>query len=45
MSADGRKVPDAHRPLVACIKHSDEQVERAVARFYPGAYKEDKQDD
>ncbi|MEW6028908.1 MAG: hypothetical protein ACOYZ8_06245 [Chloroflexota bacterium] len=45
MSADGRRVPDAHRPLVACVRHSDEQVERAVARFYPGGYKEDKQDE
>jgi hypothetical protein len=45
MSADGRKVPHKHRPLVACIKHSDERVERAVARVYPEISEEKQEDD
>ncbi len=45
MSADGRKVPHKHRPLVACIKHPDEQVERAVARVYPEISEEKQEDD
>jgi hypothetical protein len=34
MSAGGRRVPDADRPLVACDRHTDEQVERAVERVF-----------
>jgi len=34
MSAGGREVKGANRPLVACEKHSDEDVERAVGRVY-----------
>lgn len=34
MSAGGREVKGANRPLVACDKHTDEQIERAVARVY-----------
>lgn len=34
MSAGGREVKDAGRPLVACERHSREDVERAVARVY-----------
>jgi succinate dehydrogenase/fumarate reductase-like Fe-S protein len=34
MSAGGREVVDAGRPLVACEKHSDEEIERAVKRVY-----------
>lgn len=34
MSAGGRRVPDAERPLVACDRHTDEQVERAVERVF-----------
>ena len=34
MSAGGREVKDANRPLVACEKHTDEEVERAVNRVY-----------
>ncbi len=45
MSADGRKVPDERRPLVACIQHSDKQVERAVARVYPEISEEEQEDD
>lgn len=33
MSLEAKRVPDAHRPLVACGKHSDEQVEAALARI------------
>lgn len=42
-SADGRQVPDPSRPLVACKKHTDEQVERAVDMFYPGGQKEEEE--
>lgn len=34
MSAGGREVPGAGRPLVACEKHSPAEVERAVQRTY-----------
>jgi len=34
MSAGGREVKGTNRPLVACEKHSDEDVERAVDRVY-----------
>ena len=34
MSAGGRLVPHKTRPLVACEKHSDKEVESAVARVY-----------
>jgi len=34
MSAGGREVKDANRPLVACEKHTDEEVGRAVNRVY-----------
>jgi len=34
MSAGGREVTGANRPLVACEKHTDEEVERAVNRVY-----------
>jgi hypothetical protein len=34
MSAGAKPVKHAHRPLVACEKHSDDQVEAAVAKVY-----------
>ncbi len=34
MTSGGRCVPDPHRPLVACEKHSDEDVKAAVIRAY-----------
>ncbi|GAB1472391.1 hypothetical protein MASR2M66_32690 [Chloroflexota bacterium] len=34
MSTEGKKVPHSERPLVACEKHSEEQVEAAVERVY-----------
>ena len=34
MSQGGRKVPHPRRPLVACEKHSDEEVDAAVRRAY-----------
>ena len=34
MSTGGRKVAYEQRPLVACILHSEKQVEAAVARVY-----------
>ena len=34
MSAGGREVTGAGRPLVACETHSNEEVARAVARVY-----------
>jgi hypothetical protein len=40
MSADGKKVAHSDRPLVACEKHTKEEIEAAVARVYGS-----KQDD
>ena len=34
MSAGGVEVKDAGRPLVACERHSQEEIERAVSRVY-----------
>lgn len=34
MSEGGRKVAHPKRPLVACEKHTKEEVESAVARVY-----------
>lgn len=40
MSADAKPVRQANRPLVACEKHSQDQIESAVAKVY-GPKKED----
>ena len=34
MTAGGRRVHNLHRPLVACDKHTDAEVEAAVVRAY-----------
>ncbi len=34
MSAGGKRVPDAHRPLVACDRHSEAEIKAAVRRAY-----------
>ena len=34
MSADAKPVRQANRPLVACEKHSRDQIDSAVARVY-----------
>ena len=34
MSAGGKEVRDSTRPLVACEKHTDEEIEKAVTRVY-----------
>jgi hypothetical protein len=34
MSAGGKLVPNVKRPLVACEKHSDAEIESAVVRAY-----------
>ncbi len=36
MSAGGRCVSNAERPLVACDSHADSEVEAAVKRVYGG---------
>jgi hypothetical protein len=32
MSADGKRVPDSRRALVACQRHSPDEIESALAR-------------
>jgi hypothetical protein len=44
-SPGGRRVPDAHWPLVACDKHPQAEIEAALARHYPGKAIEDREDD
>ena len=44
-SPGGRRVPDAHWPLVACNKHTPTEIETALARHYPGKASEDPEDD
>ena len=34
MTSGGRRVHNSHRPLVACNKHTDAEVEAAVVRAY-----------
>ncbi|HSO12369.1 MAG TPA: hypothetical protein VLT51_08335 [Anaerolineales bacterium] len=34
MSAGGKGVTGANRPLVACERHTNEEIERAVDRVY-----------
>ena len=42
----GRRVPDSHRPLVACTRHSQAEVDAAYAQRYPGGERaEDKERD
>jgi len=40
MSADAKAVRAANRPLVACDKHSQDQIDAAVTRVY-GTQRED----
>jgi hypothetical protein len=40
MSGGGKEVKGAGRPLVACERHSDDEIARAVERVY-GKQKED----
>jgi hypothetical protein len=40
-SAGGHRVPDEHRPLVACDRHSAKEIEAAVANRYPGSETEE----
>ena len=42
MSAGGKEVRDAKRPLVACEKHSGEEIERAIKRVFGMNDKEDE---
>ena len=44
MSAGGKRVPDPRRPLVACEKHSDAEIEAAVLRVY-GKPKDEEADE
>lgn len=45
-SSEGRRVPDARRPLVACITHSAAAVEAALTKRYPGQdNKKDEEDE
>jgi hypothetical protein len=34
MSAGGKEVKGATRPLVACEKHTDQEIQRAVQKVY-----------
>jgi hypothetical protein len=44
-SPGGRRVRDEHWPLVACERHSEEEIDAALAKHYPGKAKEDPEDD
>jgi hypothetical protein len=44
-SPGGRRVPDAHWPLVACNKHTPTEIETALAKHYPGKSIDDLEDD
>ena len=40
MSAGGKRVRDTRRPLVACERHTDDEIKAAVAKVY-GLQKDD----
>jgi len=42
MSAGGKEVKNTSRPLVACEKHSEEEIESAVNRVYGFDNREDE---
>ena len=42
MSGGGKRVPDTRRPLVACIKHSDAEIEAAIIRVFGKQKDEDE---
>ena len=42
MTPGGRAVPNQVRPLVACERHSDKEVEAAVERVYGSQDKRDE---
>lgn len=42
MGAGGKPVKDTTRPLVACERHTDEEIERAVDRVYGGGQEEEE---
>ncbi len=41
MDAGGKRVPDARRPLVACERHTQAEIEAAVRRVYGKGADED----
>ncbi len=41
MSAGGKEVQDSTRPLVACEKHTDKEIERAMERVFGKQKSED----
>ncbi|MBK9927555.1 MAG: hypothetical protein IPP66_19975 [Anaerolineales bacterium] len=41
MSAGGKAVTSANRPLVACEKHTQEEIEKAISRVYGTKDQED----
>lgn len=43
MSAGGKEVVGAGRPLVACEKHSEDEIGRAVANVYGRQYQDDEE--
>ena len=46
IDAGGQRVQDARRPLVACDRHTEKEIETALARHYPGKEQpEDKEDE
>lgn len=42
MSAGGKEVKGANRPLVACEKHSEDEIARAVANVYGRQHEDDE---
>ena len=42
MSGGGKEVKGAGRPLVACEKHSDDEISRAVANVYGRQHEDDE---
>lgn len=42
MSAGGKEVKGAGRPLVACERHSDDEIARAVANVYGKQFEDDE---
>jgi hypothetical protein len=44
LTPGGRVIPDARRPLVACDRHPESQVQAALEHHYPGAAQDEDEE-
>ncbi len=44
-SGSAHRVPDPDRPIIACDRHSADEIRTALARHYPGQAQADDEDE